>query len=159
MQGPGFPTKSQWISEWLFGVFNFPKNKLKYFWWISALEFKKLFNIIMHYLLILGQKFIKFFLRLFFGKLKTLKSHSEIHWPLKRDIHAFILSFCNKGLKLEKTNCFRSTTSDIPIPTGRGPWWKILTFQLKLWLEKRRHQNRVGKVVSYLFSLTFLLKC
>ena len=33
-------TKGQLISDWLFGVFNFPKNQHN-IWWISALEFKK----------------------------------------------------------------------------------------------------------------------
>jgi hypothetical protein len=41
---PGlFTTKGQLISEWIFGVFNFPKKQHK-IWWISALESKKWSN-------------------------------------------------------------------------------------------------------------------
>ena len=35
--------KGQLISEWLFGVFNFPKKHAK-IWWISALESKNWSN-------------------------------------------------------------------------------------------------------------------
>jgi hypothetical protein len=37
-------SKGQLISEWLFGVFNFPKNNNAKIWWISALESKKSSN-------------------------------------------------------------------------------------------------------------------
>ena len=61
----------QLISEWLFGVLNFTKKQRK-IWWISAQESKKWSN----------QKDKGKFLRWFFGKFKTPKSHSEISRPL-----------------------------------------------------------------------------
>ena len=36
--------KGQLISEWLFGVFNFPQKKPRKIWWIFALEFRKWLN-------------------------------------------------------------------------------------------------------------------